>query len=117
VDQIELHPAHQQPAVTAFAREHGIAIEPWGPLGQAKYPLLEIPEITGIAAAHGKSAAQVVIRWHLQSGFIVFPKTNHRERMIENLDVFDFALTDSEQAAITALEREGRVGSDPNSVN
>ena len=117
VDQIELHPAHQQPAVTAFAREHEIAIEPWGPLGQAKYPLLEIPEITGIAAAHGKSAAQVVIRWHLQSGFIVFPKTNHRERMIENLDVFDFALTDSEQAAITALEREGRVGSDPNSVN
>ena len=117
VDQIELHPAHQQPAVTAFAREHGIAIESWGPLGQAKYPLLELPEITTIAAAHGKTAAQVVIRWHLQCGYIVFPKTNHRARMVENFDVFDFELTDAEQASITALERAGRVGSDPNTVN
>lgn len=114
VDQIELHPAHQQPAVTAFARKHEIAIEAWGPLGQAKYPLLEMPEITSIAAAHGKSAAQVVVRWHLQSGHILFPKTNHRKRMVENFDVFDFALTDTEQASITALEREGRVGADPN---
>lgn len=117
VDQIELHPAHQQPTVTAFAREHGIAIESWGPLGQAKYPLLELPEITAIATAHGKTAAQVVIRWHLESGYIVFPKTNHRARMVENFDVFDFELTDAEQASITALEREGRVSSDPNTVN
>lgn len=117
VDQIELHPTHQQPAVTSFARDHGIAIESWGPLGQAKYPLLEMPEIMAIAQAHGKTAAQVVIRWHLQSGFIVFPKTNHRERMVENFEVFDFALTDAELAAITSLEREGRVGSDPNTVD
>lgn len=119
VDQIELHPAHQQPATTAFAREHGIHIESWGPLGQAKYPLLENPVISAAADAHGKTAAQVVLRWHLQSGFIVFPKTNHRERMVENFDVFDFALTDAEMAAITALERggEGRVGSHPDTVN
>lgn len=117
VDQIELHPIHQQPAVTAFARGHGIAIESWGPLGQAKYPLLELPEITAIAAARSKTAAQVVIRWHLQSGYIVFPKTTHRARMVENFDVFDFELTDAEQASITALERAGRVGSDPNTVN
>ncbi|MCC6270071.1 MAG: aldo/keto reductase [Microbacteriaceae bacterium] len=119
VNQIELHPAHQQPATTAFAREHGIVIESWGPLGQAKYPLLETPVITAAAAAHGKSAAQIVIRWHLQSGFIVFPKTNHRERMVENFDVFDFELTDTEFAAITALERggDGRVGSHPDTVN
>jgi 2,5-diketo-D-gluconate reductase A len=118
VDQIELHPAHQQPSTTRLAREHGIAIESWGPLGQAKYPLLELPEITAVAEAHGKTAAQVVIRWHLQSGYIVFPKTNHRERMAENLDVFDFELTDAELASITALERNGagRVGSDPNTV-
>src|SRR5690606_19560329 len=58
IDQIELHPAHQQPATTSFAREHGIAIESWGPLGQAKYPLLENPVIAAAAAAHGKSAAQ-----------------------------------------------------------
>ncbi|MBX3091232.1 MAG: aldo/keto reductase [Cryobacterium sp.] len=119
VDQIELHPAHQQPATIALARERGIAIESWGPLGQAKYPLLENPVIVAAASAHGKSAAQVVIRWHLQSGFIVFPKTNHRERMIENFEVFDFALSDAEMAAITALEADGagRVGSHPDTVN
>ena len=119
VDQIELHPAHQQPAVTRFAREQGIAIESWGPLGQAKYPLLELPEITAAATAHGRTPAQVVIRWHLQSGYIVFPKTIHRERMVENFDVFDFELTDAELAAINGLERggAGRVSSDPNTVN
>lgn len=119
VDQIELHPAHQQPATTALAKQHGIAIESWGPLGQAKYPLLDNPLIAAAAGAHGKSAAQVVIRWHLQSGFIVFPKTNHRERMVENFEVFDFELTDAEMAAITGLERggEGRVGSHPDTVD
>ncbi len=119
VDQIELHPAHQQPATVEFARQHGIAVESWGPLGQAKYPLLENPVIVAAAQAHGKTAAQVVIRWHLQRGVIVFPKTNRRERMVENFEVFDFALTEAEVAAITALERggEGRVGSHPDSVN
>ncbi|MDQ1588380.1 MAG: 2,5-diketo-D-gluconate reductase [Microbacteriaceae bacterium] len=117
VNQIELHPAHQQPAVTAYSREHGIQIESWGPLGQGKYPLLELPVVTAAAAAHGKTPAQVVIRWHLQSGFIVFPKSNRRERMAENLDVFDFELTDAEVASITALESAGRVGADPNDVN
>ncbi|MBB5633681.1 2,5-diketo-D-gluconate reductase A [Cryobacterium mesophilum] len=119
IDQIELHPAHQQPETTAFATRHGIHIESWGPLGQAKYPLLENPAVTGAATAHGKSPAQAVIRWHLQNGFIVFPKTNHRERMVENFDVFDFELTDAEVAAITALEGHGagRVGSHPDTVN
>lgn len=117
VDQIELHPAHQQPATTAFAEEHGIAIEAWGPLGQGKYPLFDVPEVADAAAAHGKSPAQVVIRWHLQRGHIVFPKSNRRERMAENFDVFDFELSDAEVAAITALEREGRVGSHPDDVD
>jgi 2,5-diketo-D-gluconate reductase A len=117
VDQIELHPYHQQPAVTAFAGYHDIRIEAWGPLGQGKYPLLELPEITGIASAHGKTAAQVVLRWHLQEGHIVFPKSNHRERMEENFDVFDFELSGEEQASITALERGGRVGSHPDELN
>ncbi|MGX5694864.1 aldo/keto reductase [Agromyces soli] len=116
VDQIELHPAHQQPATVAFAREHGIAIEAWGPLGQGKYPLLELPEVTAAAEAHGKTPAQVVIRWHLQRGNIVFPKSNRRERMAENFDVFDFALDEVEMAAITALEREGRVSAHPDEV-
>ncbi|AWB94827.1 2,5-diketo-D-gluconic acid reductase [Agromyces badenianii] len=117
VDQIELHPAHQQPATTAFAEEHGIAIEAWGPLGQGKYPLFELPEVADAAAAHGKSPAQIVIRWHLQRGHIVFPKSNRRERMAENFDVFDFELSASEVEAITALEREGRVSSHPDEVN
>jgi 2,5-diketo-D-gluconate reductase A len=113
VDQIELHPAHQQPAVTSFAADHGIAIESWGPLGQGKYPLLETAEVTDAAAAHGKSPAQVVIRWHLQRGFIVFPKSNRRERMAENFDVLDFELSGEEMQRITDLERAGRVGPDP----
>lgn len=117
VDQIELHPAHQQPATTAFAEEHGIAIEAWGPLGQGKYPLFDVPEIADAAEAHGKSPAQVVIRWHLQRGHIVFPKSNRRERMAENFDVLDFELSTAEVRAITELEREGRVGSHPDDVD
>lgn len=117
VDQIELHPHHQQPATAAFAEEHGIAIEAWGPLGQGKYPLLELPEVTDAAAAHGVTPAQVVIRWHLQRGHIVFPKSNRRERIAENFDVFGFELTGEEVDAITGLEREGRVSSHPDEVN
>ena len=113
IDQIELHPAHQQPETAAFAAEHGIAIESWGPLGQGKYPLLERPEVTDAAAAHGKTPAQVVIRWHLQRGTVVFPKSSRRERMAENFDVFDFELSDGEMQRITGLERAGRVGPDP----
>jgi 2,5-diketo-D-gluconate reductase A len=117
VNQIELHPYFQQPAVTAFGAESGIATEAWGPLGQGKYPLLELPEIAQIAAAHEKSAAQVVLRWHIQQGHIVFPKSNSLARIAENFDLFDFELTGDEQASITALERGGRVGGDPNEVS
>jgi len=117
VDQIELHPAHQQPETTAFAHKNGIQIEAWGPLGQGKYPLLEEPAVVRAAAAHAKSPAQVVIRWHLQQGNILFPKSNSRQRMAENFDVFDFALTGAEEQAISALERAGRVGSHPDDVN
>ena len=117
VNQIELHPAGQQAEVAAFSRQHGIQIEAWGPLGQGKYPLLEESVVTAAAEAHGKTPAQVVIRWHLQAGNIVFPKSNRRERMVENFDVFDFELSNTEIATITALERGGRVGSHPNEVN
>jgi 2,5-diketo-D-gluconate reductase A len=117
VNQIEVHPAGQQPEVAAFSRQHGIQIEAWGPLGQGKYPLLEEDVITAAAESHGKTPAQVVIRWHLQTGNIVFPKSNRRERMAENFDVFDFELSNTELATITALERGGRVGAHPNDVN
>ncbi|MGY4857802.1 aldo/keto reductase [Cryobacterium sp. AP23] len=117
VNQIELHPAGQQAEVAAFSRQHGIQVEAWGPLGQGKYPLLEETVVTAAAEAHDKTPAQVIIRWHLQSGNIVFPKSNRRERMAENFDVFDFELSNTELATITALERGGRVGSHPNEVN
>ncbi|AWB89835.1 aldo/keto reductase [Salinibacterium hongtaonis] len=117
VNQIELHPAYQQTEITSFCRDKGIAIEAWGPLGQGKYPLLEETPVVAAAAAHGKSSAQVVLRWHVQLGNIVFPKSNRAERMAENLDIFDFELSADEMAAITALERNGRVSAHPDEVN
>lgn len=117
VDQIELHPAYQQREVTSFAADHGILIEAWGPLGQGKYPLFDEAPVVAAAAAHGKTPAQVVLRWHLQEGYIVFPKSNDPARLRENLDLFDFALSADEQAAITALERGGRVSVHPDEVN
>ena len=117
VNQIELHPAHQQPEVTAFARENGINIEAWGPLGQGKYPLFDEEVVTNAAETHEKSPAQIVIRWHLQNGNIVFPKSNRLSRMAENFDVFDFELSRTELTMISALERAGRVSAHPNEVN
>lgn len=117
VNQIELHPALQQREVVQFCRANGIQIEAWGPLGQGKYALLDEPSVVNAAAAHDKTPAQVVLRWHLQNGNIVFPKSNSRARIAENLAVFDFELTEAEIAAISALERNGRVGAHPDDVN
>jgi len=120
VDQIELHPAYQQRETVAWAADHGIRIESWGPLGQGKYDLFGTPAVADAAAAHGKTPAQVVLGWHLQKGNIVFPKSVRAERLRENLDVFDFSLTDAEIAAIDGLDPldgSGRVGSHPNEFN
>lgn len=116
VDQIELHPTFQQRQVRGYAAQHGIAIEAWGPLGQGKYDLFGIPAIADAAAAHGVTPAQVVIRWHLQSGLILFPKTTSAARMRENLDVFGFELSADQMAAIDALDAGNRVGADPDSA-
>ncbi|GAA2178390.1 aldo/keto reductase [Brooklawnia cerclae] len=120
VDQIELHPAYQQRDVVAWAQANGTRIEAWGPLGQGKYPLFENPAVADAAAAHDATPAQVVIRWHLQKGVIVFPKSTHKARMAENLDVFGFELTADEIAGIDALDPgdgSGRVGSHPLEFN
>jgi 2,5-diketo-D-gluconate reductase A len=119
INQIELHPAYQRRDITEWAAEQGVHIESWGPLGQGKYDLLELPEVVDAASAHGKSAAQAVLRWHIQRGFIVFPKSVRRERLEENFDLFDFALSDEEVAAIDAIDRgeEGRVGGTIHEVN
>ena len=113
VNQIELHPLHQRRELSAFCAEHGIAIEAWGPLAQGKSDLFERAEITDAASALGKSPAQVVLRWHVQQGRIVFPKTLRRERMIENADIFDFELSADEQAAIDSLDEQRNFGPDP----
>jgi 2,5-diketo-D-gluconate reductase A len=116
VNQIELHPAYQQQNVLDWAAANGTKIESWGPLGQGKYPLFENPAVVAAADAHSKSPAQVVIRWHLQRGFIVFPKSTRKERMAENFDVFGFELSDAEVAAIDAIDPgdgSGRVGAHP----
>jgi 2,5-diketo-D-gluconate reductase A len=116
VDQLELHPAFAQRELRAFGAEHGIHIEAWGPLGQGKYDLFSEKAVQDAAAAHGVTPAQAVIRWHLQNGIIVFPKSNSRERMAENFDVFGFELTADEVAAIDALDRGQRVGSNPDTA-
>lgn len=113
VDQIEMHPAFAQRPLRSFLASHGIHTEAWGPLGQGKYDLFGMPAVSAAASAHGVSPAQVVIRWHLQSGIIVFPKSNSRARMAENFDVFGFELTGPEMAAIDGLDQGLRVGADP----
>ena len=113
VNQIELHPEHQRQELTAFCRGNGIALEAWGPLAQGKSDLLQLPQLAEIAAAHGTSVAQVVLRWHIENGTIIFPKTSRRERMIENAALFDFELTETEHAILTALEHGRNYGPDP----
>lgn len=113
VNQVELHPAFQQRELRAFQEPRGILTEAWGPLGQGKYELAELPGLAEIAERHGKTVQQVAIRWHLQEGIIVFPKTTKRERMIENADVFDFELSADEMATIAAADRDQRVGAHP----
>jgi 2,5-diketo-D-gluconate reductase A len=113
VDQIELHPAFAQRDLRAYGAELGMHIEAWGPLGQGKYDLFSESALQTAAAAHGVSPAQVAIRWHLQSGIIVFPKSNSRERMAENFDVFGFELSAEQMASIDAIDRDQRVGANP----
>lgn len=112
VNQIELHPQFQQAESRALHARHGIATEAWSPLGQGK-GLLADPTIAEIAAKHGKTPAQVVLRWHLQLGNIVIPKSATPSRIAENIDVFDFALDDADLAAVTGLDAGKRLGPDP----
>jgi 2,5-diketo-D-gluconate reductase A len=113
VNQIEVHPYFTNDQVRAYNREHGIVTEAWSPIAQGK--VLDDGVITRIADAHGKTSAQVVLRWHIQRGDIVIPKSVHRERMKSNFDIFDFSLEGGEMDAITGLDRgeSGRTGPNP----
>ncbi|GAA2091306.1 aldo/keto reductase [Kitasatospora saccharophila] len=115
VNQVELHPGLQQAELRAFHAAHGIATEAWSPLAQGA--VLDDPAITAIAERTGKSPAQVVLRWHLQLGNLVIPKSVTPARIRQNLDVFDFALTDEDTAAIAATDRGLRTGPDPDRFN
>jgi 2,5-diketo-D-gluconate reductase A len=115
VNQIEIHPYLVQDELRAFDRDHGIATEAWSPIAQGR--VLDDPTITAIAADVGRTAAQVVLRWHVQRGDIVFPKSVTRSRVEENFALFDFELTDAHVAAITALDRNGRIGPDPDTFD
>ncbi|KOV66705.1 oxidoreductase [Streptomyces sp. AS58] len=112
VNQIELHPHLQQHAVREFHAEQGIATEAWSPLGSGR-GLLEVPAIVAIAQKHNRTPAQVVLRWHLQLGNVVIPKSVTPSRIKENIDVFDFTLDTEDLAAISALNEDRRLGPDP----
>jgi diketogulonate reductase-like aldo/keto reductase len=112
VNQIELHPKLPQEELRAFHASHNIATEAWSPIGQGK-GLLEDPTLTSIGEAHGKSAAQVVLRWHMQLGNVAIPKSVTPDRIQQNIEVFDFELSSGEMGAITALGSGERVGPDP----
>lgn len=113
VNQVELHPYFQQAELCRDHAQRGIATEAWAPLGQGA--VLEDPVLTEIAEAHGKTVAQVVIRWHLQLGTIVIPKSVTASRIRANFDVFDFELTTEQMRSIETLDRaDGRNGPDPN---
>ena len=111
VNQVELHPRLQQELLRAFDADHGIVTEAWSPL--ARGGVLDDPVIERLAATHGKTPAQVVLRWHLQLGNVVIPKSVTPSRIRENIDVFDFSLAEADMAAIVGLDAGERVGPDP----
>ena len=115
VNQVELHPAFQNRTTVDANRRYDIATEAWSPLAQGA--VLDDDAVLRAAETHGVSPAQAVIRWHLQHGNIVIPKSVTPERIASNFDVFGFELSEDEMAGIDALERDGRTGAHPNEVN
>lgn len=104
VNQMERHPLNQNSELMEWETRYGIVPEAWAPFGEGRGGLFDNQVLAGIGAAHGKTTAQVMLRWNLQRGVVVIPKSIHRERMVENLDAFDFELTSEEIAAIAALD-------------
>jgi diketogulonate reductase-like aldo/keto reductase len=117
VNQIELHPHLSQIELRDFCKQHGIAVESYSPLGGTGGDLLEEPVLRQIGDTYGKTPAQVVIRWHIQNGLIVIPKSVTPERIRQNIDVFDFELSPDDMLTINGLNMNSRVGSDPTTAN
>ncbi len=115
INQIEVHPYLIQDELRGYCADHGIAVEAWSPIARGK--ILDDPTIAAIAKRVGKTVAQVTLRWHIQRGDIVFPKSVNPDRIAENIDIFDFELSGDDLAAITALNRDERIGPDPNTFD
>lgn len=106
VNQIEVHPHNQQIDSKAWHDKYGIQVEAWAPFGEGRGGMFELPELKAIGDKYGKTVAQVILRWHLQRGIVVIPKSTHIERMEENFNVFDFELTDEDMSVIAALDKK-----------
>jgi len=113
VNQIESHPLMNNQAVIDYCHHAGIAVGAWSPLGGPQINLLQHPVLQGLAMKYSKTPAQIVLRWHVQRGLIPVPKSVHRNRIIDNRNVFDFALTDEDMALIQSLDMGIRVGPNP----
>ncbi|MEN9715879.1 MAG: hypothetical protein RJA35_1346 [Actinomycetota bacterium] len=112
INQIELNPTFQQPELRAFNAEHGIATEAWSPIARGRDN--ENPILVALSKKHGKSAAQVILRWHIQLGNLVIPKTTNPDRLLENISIFDFELDQEDMHAIASMDTGKRAGLDPN---
>ncbi len=106
VNQVETHPLNQQTEAKQWMDKYGVQIEAWAPFGEGRGGLFQNAVLAGIGAKYGKSTAQVMLRWHIQRGVVVIPKSTHYERMVENFNVFDFALTEEDMKAIAGLDKK-----------
>lgn len=106
VNQVEIHPHHQQQASKEWHEKYGIQLEAWAPFGEGRGDMFVEPVLKEIGEKYGKTVAQVILRWHLQRGIVVIPKSTHYERMVENFDVFDFALTKDDMEKIAELDKK-----------
>lgn len=106
VNQIEIHPHHQQNEQLEWANKYGIQLEAWAPFGEGRGGMFELPELKAIGEKYGKTPAQVMLRWHIQRGIVVIPKSTHIERMEENFNIFDFELTAEDMEVIASLDKK-----------
>jgi len=117
VNQVETHPFHQQVEAQKVMQEYNVQIESWGPFAEGKNDLFTNPTLTAIAEEHGKSVGQVVLRWLIQRGVVVIPKSARRERLEENINVFDFTLSDAQMVTISTLDTGSSLFIDHNDVS
>lgn len=115
VDQVEFHPRLQQPDLQAFCREQHIQLEAWRPL--MKGQVLKIPELALLGEKYGKTAVQITLRWMVQRGVVAIPKSGNKERIFSNFDIFDFEIADEDMARIDSLDRNKRLGQNPDSFH